>query len=338
MRLDRGAMAGGRVTRAGSGPFDALLVSRLDFDVLVLDIPPIPHRELEGLVRYKLRSRYPGDPRQTSFDYRLVHRGKVRRAIVFVARTSTVEAYRAVAGRRPLVAPCQLVDRRVPRRGVFHAWIGDGRWAEVLEYRDGVLETSRVVRRGTGDWPAGGDDTISLPLASLQLRRDGLKGLFPTPGPGPTVPAGVRMTLLAATILVLGVLVLFRFARREEARVDRLQAIARSMEQEALASHALRQEVNALLLERDWLDASVPQDRYRLLAELSAVLVDAARLRAIELRDDRFQLEATGGDPLALMEALEARDGFDGLQLSQVVPDAASGTERFAISGVFHGR
>ena len=149
---------------------------------------------------------------------------------------------------------------------------------------------------------------------------------------------GVRMALLALTILVLGVLVLFRFARREEARVDRLQAMARSMEREALASHALRQETDTLLLERDRLDAGMPPDRYRLLAELSAVLADAARVRAIDLRDDRFQLEAAGSDPLALMEALKSRAGFDGLKLSQVVPDAASGTERFSISGVFHDR
>ncbi len=97
MRLERGELAGGRVARAGTGPFDALLVSRLDVDVQVFDIPPISDRDLEGLVRYKLRSRYPGNPRQTSFDYRVAQRGKIRRVIVFVARTSTVEAYRAAA-------------------------------------------------------------------------------------------------------------------------------------------------------------------------------------------------------------------------------------------------
>jgi len=114
--------------------------------------------------------------------------------------------------------------------------------------------------------------------------------------------------------------------------------MARSMEQEALASHALREETDSLILERDRLDAGVPPDRYQLLAELSAVFADAARVRAIELRDDHFRLEAAGSDPLALMEALKGRDGFDALQLSQVVPDTASGTERFSISGVFHDR
>jgi hypothetical protein len=359
--IDRGEMAGGRVTRAGAGRFDALLLSRLDVDLRLFDLPPVAGRDVEGLIRYRLRSLFPGNPRETSFDYRVIRRGRTRRAIVFVTRTSTVEAYRAVAGRRPLVPPCRLLTGRVPRRGTFCAWIGDGRWVELLEYRDGLLESSRVVRRERGDWAAvaaaasaaprlviapradlaglaGADGAALLPLESAVLRGVGPRGLFAAPARTPVVPHVARAAMLAAVVLVLGVLVLNRIARREEERARRLQAVVSSLEQAARASLETRREADALHLERDRLTAGIPPDRYRVLAELSAVFAGAVRVRRVSFRDDRFQVEASGGDPLALMEALKARDGFRELELSPVVPDTLSREERFSIGGVFRGR
>jgi hypothetical protein len=356
--IDRGEMAGGRVVRAGSGRFDALLLSRLDVDLRVLDLPPVAGRDVEGLIRYRLRSLFPGNPGQTSFDYRVIRRGRTRRAIVFVTRTSTVEAYRAVAGRRPLVPPCRLLSGRVPRRGTFRAWIGDGRWAELLEYRDGLLASSRVVRRERGDWAAvaaaasapahlviapradledlaGADGAALLPLESAGLRGVGPRGLFAAPARTPVVSPVARVAVLAAVVIALGVLVLDRAARREEERARRLQVVVTALERDARASLETRREADALRLERDRLAAGIPADRYRVLAELSAVFAGAVRVRRISFRDDRFQVEASGGDPLALMEALKARDGFRELELSPVVPDAASREERFSIAGVF---
>jgi hypothetical protein len=361
MKIEPGEMAGGRVARSGAGRFDALLLSRLDVDLRVLDLPPIAGRDIEGLIRFKLRSLFPGSPRETSFDYRVTRRGRTRRAIVFVARTSTVEAYRAVAGRRPLVPPCRLLSGRVPRHGTFRAWVGDGRWAELLEYRDGLLESSRVVRRERGDWGpvaaaataapllviapredleglAGADGAALLPLESAGLRGVGPRGLFAAPARTPVVSPAARAAMLAAVVLGLGVLVLNRVARREEERAGRLLEVVSTLEREARTSLETRREAEALRIERDRLDAGIPPDRYRVLAELSAVFAGAVRVRRVSFRDDRFQVEASGGDPLALMEALKARDGFRELELSPVVPDAASREERFSIAGVFRGR
>ena len=64
----------------------------------------------------------------------------------------------------------------------------------------------------------------------------------------------------------------------------------------------------------------------------------AARIRSITVRDDSFQLDATGNDPFRLMEGFKARDAFSAMKLSQVVPDADTRRERFSISGVFHDR
>ena len=80
-----------RITRLSDGTpltngvrLDGVLVSRLDFDVQVLSVPHVPENEMDGLIRYRLRSIYPGNPGETSFDYRLESDGQVRTAVVFI--------------------------------------------------------------------------------------------------------------------------------------------------------------------------------------------------------------------------------------------------------------
>jgi hypothetical protein len=343
-------------------------MSRLDVDLRTFEVPPVPARDLEGLIRLKLRSLYPAHPQETVFEYRLARRGAVRSAVVFVSREATVREYQAAAGRRPLVLPYQLVARRVPRRGPFRAWFCHETWAELLVYRDGILASSTVVRRARGERldleaeegrlpadsrigpllvVASADELAGLagiggaeylPLELVGIGPAGLDGLFPAAGRRTLVPAEVRIGLLAAAVLVLGVLLLFKLVRQAEERSGRLAARAEYLERGARESLAMRRELDALLSERARLEAALPPDLYSLLSELSIVLGDAARIRGITVRDDGFLLDATGSDPLSLMQGFKARDTFSNLKLSQVVPDPGSLRERFSIQGVFHGR
>ena len=338
-----------------------LLMSRLDVDLRVLEVPPVPEKDLEGLIRLKLRSVYPGNPRETVFDYRLVRRGSIRKAVVFVSRKETVEAYRASAERRPLVLPYQLVADRVPRRGPFRAWFCHETWAELLVYDDGILASSTVRRRARGrrldlaaesrtvpflvvapakelERTARIEGAAYLTLESACAGRGRPDSLFAAAGRKALLPANVRTGVLAAAVLVLGLLVFFRFVRLAEDHSARLAALAGSLEQGSRESLAMRKELEALLAERERLDAGAPPDRYLLLSELSVVIGDSARIRSITVRDDRFQLDAAGNNPLRLMEGFKARDGFSDMTLSQVVPDADTRRELFSISGAFHGR
>jgi hypothetical protein len=345
-----------------------LLMSRLDVDLRALEVPPVPERDLEGLIRLKLRSLYPAHPQETVFEYRLARRGAARSAVVFISRAATVREYQAAAGRRPLVLPYQLIARRVPRRGPFRAWFCHETWAELLVYRDGVLASSTVVRRARGEpldleaeegrLPADSrmgpllviasadelagleriDGAAYVPLELVGIGPARLDGLFPAAGRRPAVPVETRIGLLAAAVLVLGLLLPFKAARQAEELSGRLAARADSLLRGARESLAMRQELDALLAERARLDAALPSDLYALLSELSIVLEDPARIRGITVRDDGFMLDVTGGDPLSLMQGFRARGAFSDLKLSQVVHDPVSLRERFSISGVFHGR
>ncbi len=368
MSLGYGEETGGKVELDGTADFDALLMSRLDFEVRVLDIPPVPERDIEGLIGLRLRSVYPGNPRDTAFDYRIVSRGAGGRAVVFVCRRSTVEAYRGAAGRRPLLLPYLLVSHLAPKKGGFRVWVWAGRWAEHLVFDDGALVSSTVRRLARGksfelareeerlkpeertgrllvvarqdQLPSlsnpGGADVVALESVGLPRRfADGIfAGRRARALPGPAV----RLTLLAAAVIVLGLAAFFRLVRAEEAYDGRLRAFAGSLQKSNQAVLAVRKEAEDLAARAARLSAGQPRDAYQLLSDLSAVLGDNVRLRTLTLSEDSFQLQAVGENPLKLMEAFASRPSFSGMRLSQVVPDPRTGMELFSISGVYRAR
>jgi len=368
MTLGYGEEKNGQISTAGAEGCDTLLMSRLDFEVHVLDIPPVADREIEGLIRFRLRSIYPGSPRETAFDYRVMRRGPVRRAVVFITRRKTVDAYRGAAGRRSLFLPCLLLLDHAPKAGNLRAWVWHGTWAELLLFHNGMLVSSSVHRGGRGrqfmiakaeeDLPLkdrtgsvmvtaaavdfermGPADGISLvPLESLARKLRKAEGLFRIEKKGTALSPWLRLGWLSAAVILLAILGFFRDVRAIEARGNRLRTLAFAMENGGQRNREMQAEVESLAAERDRREARKPGDVYLLLSELSQALGDGVRLRSLLVRDDSFQGEAVGVNPLALMEGFRARSSFSAMKLSAVVPDGKSGSERFSFSGVFHGR
>jgi hypothetical protein len=346
---------------------DVVLMSRLDFDVQELDIPPLPDGEVEGLIRYRLRSIYPGTPEETSFDFRLFRQGqgRTRRAFVFIARKATIDGYRESAGRRSLFLPLPLLMPAVPRRGDFRAWVVGTTWAEHLCFHDGA-PTSSTVRRlplGTHFDPATEDDclhpdavkgpalivattevlsSLQLPEGARVLTLEALSkklrkgdGLFLEVGRTRKAPAVLRLSALAAAVVVFCILVLLKYVGSVEAHADALHALTLTLEKSGQNVLALQKEIDGLKVERDRLNARTPRDVYLLLSELSVVLGDHARIQSISIQDDNFQVDALGTNALSLMDGFKARPGFKNMRLAQVVPDPQSGRERFSFSGTF---
>jgi hypothetical protein len=347
---------------------DVHLMSRLDFDVRVLDIPPVPDREVAGLIRLKLRSVYPGNPCDTAFDFRLVRRGAIRRAIVFVSRTSTVDAYREAAGRRPLVLPYQMVLPRVPKRGIFRAWILQGNWAELLVFRDAVPVSSTVKRLGRSrrfdleteegsvpehlrsgtvvvaapaeqlDSLEKRDGTAYIPLETMNSARWKPDGLFRPEQKRAFPNQRTRLIALAAAMVVPGFLLFYKYVGSIEAQADRLTSLAASLEKSSQEAIDARREIDVLRAERARLESLSPRDLYLFLSELSLVVGERARIVSMSVKDDGFQVDAVGSNPFELMEGFKENKVFSDTKLSQVIPDGRSGRERFSITGAFHGR
>lgn len=99
---------------AGAGEAEALLLSRPDFDVHVVELPPAAAKEPAGYLRYRLPSLYPGRPEACEFDYRLFRLGAGRFAALFIAGSEVLQGYREAARGRPLLLPFSLFEPLLP--------------------------------------------------------------------------------------------------------------------------------------------------------------------------------------------------------------------------------
>jgi hypothetical protein len=344
-----------------------LLMPRPELEVRELAIPPVGESEVAGLISYKLRSIYPGSPEDTAFDYRLQRPGSggTRRAHVFIARKSMVERHRAEAGDRVLALPLTLLLPLAPKRGDLRAWVlGDG-WAEHLSFHDGELVSSTLIK-GAGAFDLGvaearlpegvaigspqivaaeaALDGLDLPadvarvsLESLSRRLRRSDGLFTESPRTPRTPPGVRYAVLVSAIVLLGLLLLLKQVVTVERHANALRDVSLSLEKSGQNVLALQKEIATLSAEQKLLESREPRDVYLLLSELAAVLGDGVRIQSISVQDTGFQVDAIGSNALVLMEGFKSREHFRNVKLSQVVPDAKSGRERFSFSGTFDG-
>lgn len=354
---------------ANGAGVDGLLVSRLDFDVQVLSIPRVPDSEVDGLIRYRLRSIYPGNPGDTSFDYRLESDGVRQTAVVFIARKKVLEGYKSAAGQKPIYLPYALIQRIARARKDVRVWFCHPAWVEMSTFRAGMLVSSAVVPREEGELDFAHAEGVEqedarafpllliacndeidrirqqVPLAQVltfQVLESALRnidGLFREQKRAPTLFTPVaRITGLVLIVAILGTIVFFKRVWIAEDHTRTLKKTFSTLETQSQRTISLEKEVDALRSELARMDSARPQDLYLFLSELTGVLGGDVQIRSLQVQGDTFQIEAAGSNPLKLMEGFRDSALFDAVKLSQVVPDARSGKERFSFSGVFHAR
>jgi hypothetical protein len=357
----------------GDSPVSAFLVSRLDFDVQALEIPNLPEKEAEGLIRYRLRALYPGNPNETVFDFHRRQQGARSRVVVFISNRSRLDKYRSKVPEKPVLLPYCLIEHTARILENVRVWFCHASWLELSVFREGFLVSSTVVRRTTENEPDCARLDAELPeevralpalviasesevgqirkvmeghrcrdvrfldyqeLAAMHKKIDGLFRVEKRTSVLRTPMA--RIVGLSAVVVVLGILFFFKQLRIAEDNFARLQNDRAELESQSGRRIALERAIDELSVTYSRLETKRPKDVYRLLSELARVLRDGVQIRGLVVRGDGFQVEAAGSNPLRVMEGFHGNASFTGVKLSQVVPDAGSGPERFSFTGEFH--
>ena len=147
----------------------AIMASRLDFDVRVIELPAMGEKEAEGFLTYRIRSLYPGQPDQTAFDYRVINRGGKRYAVLFLVQRGTLEEYQKVAGGKPLFASFSVLLPLAGKgrsEGNVTCLFWHDTWLEALVLREGEAPRCFAVKRG-GDSAADLSQLATLASADL---------------------------------------------------------------------------------------------------------------------------------------------------------------------------
>ncbi len=129
--------------------FSALMMSRLDFNVKFIEIPPIPEDEISNLLKYKLRSLYPGDPEETVFDYYVLNRKKRKHIVLFISTKYILKEYQKLSGGKPLFLPFTIIrpltNRYVGKDCLFTFL--NRYWIEIIVFKKSAFISSFVVKR-----------------------------------------------------------------------------------------------------------------------------------------------------------------------------------------------
>jgi hypothetical protein len=281
----------------------SVMMSRLDLDAHIVELPAIRDEEVEGFLRYRMPSIYPGHRDQTAFDYRILRRGRRRWAVLLLVRQTVLDAYREATAGRPLFAPLSLVEPSLEGSGrrdalvVFwhEAWVevfrlpvkGPPRSVVVTLSGDTGEDLGRV-RSATSDGSATGA-AWSLYCPGREIGRLGewARACAGTEGT-------VEVTAIEDALRRLGRRRSFLFARRR----NRPGLPSRGTRLQLYAGAALL--LGVLLLAR-----SAGRDD-RALRELSAEveLAEGRRTRAVAIERE---LAAARGE----LEALRARRPVD---------------------------
>jgi hypothetical protein len=145
----------------------AIMASRLDYDVQIIELPAMADKEVEGFLTYRIRSLYPGHPEQTVFDYRLLARGGKRYAVLFLVQREILEECRLAAGGRPLFSSFSiLLPLLGPKRsgGDLICLFWHDAWLEALVLREGEPPRSFASKRSR-DASADLNQVLSLAAA-----------------------------------------------------------------------------------------------------------------------------------------------------------------------------
>jgi len=133
-----------------SGHFSSLMMARPDFDIKSVELPPVSEHDIQNMLRFKLRSLYPGNPDATVFDYTLLSRKNKKYAVLFITQKKTIETYRNLSHGRPLFLPFTLVKPLIRKysEGNYAFIFYHTRWIELMMVQSGMLVFSSVINRG----------------------------------------------------------------------------------------------------------------------------------------------------------------------------------------------
>lgn len=360
-------------TNGEHGPADAMLVSRMDWDVQVVELPPVSHRQAADALRYCMRALVPGPVEDVAYDFRIQRsENGSTTAVVAIAPKDTVAAYRGACGRRPMLLPFQLISAAVLPTPSCLVLFFHPEWVELLRYEDGNLRHSTVLPR-TGDASKDAEFVASLlpdeeappallcvaaereaqtvvaaleefglavvatvTLESLTVRRHAgsTEGLFRRSSRHRRWRAPALAAVLFLTAAALGLGYLYRLVQIEHSRGDALAAAYAAREHELREAAALRGKVRELEDRVQELRAAEPMDLYAVLSQLAGALGTDGVITSLTVNARVFQAEVTARNPLERAKALGETDVFEEVRVDRVLPIAGDERERFSVRGM----
>jgi len=361
----------GKAYEGSPEQIDVLLLSRLDCEVRCLELPPVAERELPALIRYRIRSVYPGSLEPVLIDQVVQRRRSGQVAMVAIADRQAVEQFRRAAPKAvlSLLSAALLRSAAFRREGVCEGAVvcESPRYAEVLRFQDGVLVESVLVKRSRPSSDAqkilhllgdgamrsalvlapreeleeaagrlrgqGDAELAARAIESMDFTRRGTPSLF-RPRRQLRLPRPVlTRAALGLAIALCSVGIVWKQAHLRQVELSRLRTAVLGSQVSGQRAADLAAEYAAVKTRVSVLAASRPVDALQFFSDLRDELGPGVSVQDLVLQNGSFQLQAVGPSPLALMQRFIADPRFQAVRLLQTTPLAGGASQQFIITG-----
>ena len=341
------------------------LLSPLDFEIKVVDLPQNNRRDVRPFLELKLATLYPGSPDQTVFDFKTDGNNKV---VVFITKKSVITDYKAATDQAPLFLPYSIVKKSMSKESVKTVctfWWKD--WLELFLFEREELKLSRAYsldpaqNRGEflmGKIPDEYSDAAHI-LFCHGSESDKLQNELSSTSPEPKriilieeavrkvkrradfvfssqLPNNRNTVILGAVLLAVISLTAIIISRRNSSRMeylDNLQGKIQNVEEVKEISDTVKIRESELSEIR----ARKPLDIYHFLRDISDALGDETDIQQLYIDEKgNFQIEGRGKESFSIITRLENARGFAEIKLPQTSQDPATSGERFTLMGVYY--
>lgn len=364
---------GGRLPNGSGG--NTILMSRTDFTVKIVDIPPLPEDQLANMLKYRIKALHPGDPARTVFDYRLIRMRNKTFAVLFITDREILKSYENLGKKNRLILPFNLMKRAVvhcrEQNKVFLFWHRD--WIDVFSIKDGEPCNANAVKRSHSiktdlqrlkkilpkyavpfsmQFYSSEDENsriisgLEAVFPEISVEHGNFEDLFQTPLSRRDSlfakkkkirlpPLSRRLFAYASAIAALLVVLLVRANDQMYRYLDFLKDRKANLSARSNELAETRKEILKLEKEYALLEAQKPVNIYHLLSQLAGFFPQDTVIQSLIVRDEVFQIEGTGSNPLLVEEELKKQAFFQDIEITEMKPVAGSSRQSFRMKGKY---
>lgn len=291
----------------------------------IIPLPPVADKERENIVRYKLSAFYPGSVENLKIDY--IRTGES--AVVFFMPIDRYEELTDSKDKKKILSTYHLLKNRKDKNGLFAVPVQNR--IDIHEYKNNELiqlwsvgDTAESRREflEQGALFVGEDEWELKRIEPLFIRRR--KGNFL-----------LQSLLLFTLIIFIPQMAYYRQVRSEEEYLETLNRAVSQKTAQIEQTVSSEKEFDSLLVQYDKLIMGKPLNIQEFLSGLSFSLGPDVEIQSLVLKENRFQLNALGNNPLGKMESFQNNPLFFSVIPYQVQALEGSSLEKFSLTGMY---
>jgi Tfp pilus assembly protein PilN len=324
MRLQVAYRSEGRLTLAplsespGSRRGEVIVPAPEDYHAFILPLPSLSEDAMEGLLRFRLRSEYPGEVDSLFLSYHRLDGGDT--VVLAMDRAIRAEYHSLKPNARLVTAETMLLVARRSHEGAVScdSWriaVRRDPFSRTVDYGDAFDARDTAL----ADLPRPGSPRMLEDFGEQHHRRSWW---------------GARMAVAVIACLVLAATLVYRDVQgmqRVVARRSQRFAQLSSRMDDANSTIRRAEELEARIAALPGEDGAEP---YHILSALAEVAAGGVEITDLSLRGPFLKITAVAADALRFADRLSADRRFDAVQLVRV-QSTLDGADRLSLTGVF---